>query len=266
MHILFILVCSSASSGDWQLAMNICPSDGNIMNYCNPLWHQDIQHGDESTALTKDFVSKSVRQQPANYIAIVRHKNSIPDAVKVWKFKETSSLLSWFNGDIRNTVTENGHLHEEILPNAENVSDDPIFSVDGDLIFNYEFADNGVRIVMSGAYRSGPDTNDDNTYGFGMDLAKSYYGESSCTVTNSDCSYEAAPYQHCPFDYNADKVVCGARKVLGTDATGDDNHCKVSKGSDYGSYAIYVGNNSERFPPLKNIINLELSVSFFTSK
>ena len=234
------------------------------MNYCNPLWHQDIQHGDESIALTKDFVSKSVRQQPANYIAIVRHKNSIPDAVKVWKFKETSSLLSWFNGDIRNTVTENGHLHEEILPNAENVSDDPIFSEDGDLIFNYEFSDNGVRIVMSKAHLSDLHANDDNTYGFGMDLyILSPRNVSGCTTGNSDCSIEAAPSQNCPSDQG--RITCGARKVLGTDATGNDNYCKVSKGSDYGSYAIYVRNNSERFPPLKDIINLEVSVPSFTS-
>ena len=236
------------------------------MNYCNPLWHQNIQYGDESTALTKDFVSKSVRQQPADYIAIVRHKNSIPDAVKVWKFKEMSSLLSWFNGDIRNTVTENGHLHEEILPNAEHLSDDPIFSGDGDLIFNYEFSDNGVRIVMSKAYLSGLHANDDNTYGFGMDLyILSPRSVSGCTTGNSNCSIEAAPSQNCPFDQGLGRITCGARKVLGTDATGDDNHCKVSKGSDYGSYAIYVGNNSERFPPLKDIINLEISVLSFTS-
>ena len=63
----------------WKLAMNINPSDGNIMNYCNTLWHHDVEYGDASTALCKDFISKSVRSIPVNRIAIVRHNNRRPD-------------------------------------------------------------------------------------------------------------------------------------------------------------------------------------------
>ena len=148
MYILFVVACSYAKSGVWQLAMNICPSDGNIMNYCSDLWYKDVQYGSVSEALTKDFVSKHVRQEQTDYIAIVRHKNKIPDAVKVWKFKSTSSLLSWFQFEKRNTVTEGGYVYVDILPTAKNLSNDPIFFVEGDLIFNYEYGDNGVRIVM----------------------------------------------------------------------------------------------------------------------
>ena len=61
-----------AAPSAWRLAMNINPSDGNIMNYCNTLWYHDLQHGDTSTARSQDFVSKSVRNIPVNRMAIVR--------------------------------------------------------------------------------------------------------------------------------------------------------------------------------------------------
>ena len=143
--------------------MNLNPSDGNIMKYCNELWYKDLQHGNLSTALTKDYVSRSVRQLPVKYIAIIRHSNKQPDAVKVWEFNETGSLLSKFKDSERTYVTIGGHIHEEILT-TRNFSDDPIFSTGGHLIFNYKYFNNGVRIVPSQAHLSVLVVDTDNTY------------------------------------------------------------------------------------------------------
>ena len=47
------------------------------------------------------------------------------------------------------------------------MGDDPVFSVGGDLAFNWAYGNNGARIVLTGGRLSGADVNDDNTHGLG---------------------------------------------------------------------------------------------------
>ena len=55
----------------------------------------------------------------------------------------------------REVVTEGGPLQEEISDGAQDMADDPVFSVDGDLAFNWGYGNNGVRIVLTGELDTG---------------------------------------------------------------------------------------------------------------
>ena len=206
----------------------------------------------------EDYVDKAVRQMTAGYIAIVRHSNQRPDAVKVWKFNDTSSLLQKFVDSKRTTVTTGGHIQAKLLPTAPMPADDPIFSVNGNLIFNYEFANNGVRIVLSESYLSKLDADDDNTYGLGNDLFKTPYTDSNCRTEDNGCIYEVGPIQDCPYNPIALSQSCGSKKVLGSDATGNILWCRFSKAEDYGSYAIYVLNASANFRLFPNLNDIPI--------
>ena len=70
----------------------------------------------------------------------------------------------------RQIVTESGPIQESIASNAQNMVDDPIFSVGGDLAFNWAYSDNGCRIALTGGFLSPPGDNDDNTHGLGKSL------------------------------------------------------------------------------------------------
>ena len=54
----------------------------------------------------------------------------------------------------RQIVTSGGSIQESIAEEAENLEDDPIFSVDGDLAFNWAYANNGCRIALTGGILS----------------------------------------------------------------------------------------------------------------
>ena len=64
-------------------------------------------------------------------------------------------------------MTEGGPIQESVGVNAQNLGDDPVFSVGGDLAFNWGYFDNGHRIVLTGGYLSPVGVNDDNTHGLG---------------------------------------------------------------------------------------------------
>ena len=44
-------------------------------------------------------------------------------------------------------MTEGGPIQESVGVNAQNLGDDPVFSVGGDLAFNWGYFDNGHRIT-----------------------------------------------------------------------------------------------------------------------
>ena len=120
MFAIILVTVTIAKPSTWKLAMNINPSDGNIMDYCNTLWYHDVQYGNASTALSQDFVSNSVRNIPLNRIAIARHINRRPDCIRVWKFKDILPLYRWFNSGPRNTVTEGGYIYiSRTFPNCK---------------------------------------------------------------------------------------------------------------------------------------------------
>ena len=151
----------------WHLGMNLNPSDGHIMDYTTG-WVDDEFIGTYAEALSKDFLNRVVWRHPVNYIAIVRHQAGEVDAVKVFRFKRPSrSLLDRFRemNPGRRVVTEGGPLQETVSSNAQHLEDDPVFSVGGDLAFNWAYTDNGHRnpIMLQGTdhgegwrFKSGP--------------------------------------------------------------------------------------------------------------
>lgn len=53
--------------------MNLNPSDGHIMDYTTG-WDDDYDIGSAGTAVTKDYLNKTVWNKPVNFIAIIRHQ------------------------------------------------------------------------------------------------------------------------------------------------------------------------------------------------
>ena len=83
------------SYSTWHLAMNLNPSDGHLMDYTTG-WADDVFIGTYANALTKDYLNREVWRASVRQIAIVRHQHGVVDAVKVFRFVESGSLLSKF--------------------------------------------------------------------------------------------------------------------------------------------------------------------------
>ena len=140
----YVIVCVTLCTAKWRLAMNLNPSDDNKMHFCTA-WHRSVDKGSSANALKNDFVDKNVRLLPVNSIAIIRHNSSYPDAVKIRRFKTPNiSLLSRFQSGDGSAVTEGGDIYRKIL----SLEEDPIFTVDGDIVLNYRYFDNGIRLVI----------------------------------------------------------------------------------------------------------------------
>ena len=163
--------------GIWHLGMNLNPSDGHTMLY-NTGWHTGETIGTPETALSRDFLDSAVWREPADYIAIARHQNGILDAVKVFRFINWGiPLLDRFQmmDPGRLIVTEGGPIQESIAEDALNLGDDPIFSVGGDLAFNWVYHDNGHRVLLTGGNLPTATDTAQNTYGLANDFAYRNY-------------------------------------------------------------------------------------------
>ena len=151
----------------WHLAMNLNPNDGHIMHYCEG-WHMDIDMEKKEEAFDKDYINRTVRKLPItiSYIAICRHDNSKVQALRIWKLKEPNrSLLERFQNKDPGGV----YATDDILYSYHTGDDheDPIFSYNGSLVFNWGFTYNGVRITNAGGHLSEEDADDDKTHGLG---------------------------------------------------------------------------------------------------
>lgn len=238
--------CREVRRSTWYLGMNLNPSDGHVMDYLTG-WAEDAFIGTYSEALTKDYLNPIVWKHPVNYIAIARHHQGIVDAVKVFRFKIGSrSLLSRFQAmnPGRNIVTEGGPIQESISINARNMDDDPVFSVGGDLAFNWGYTDNGHRIVLTGGHLSAVNINDDGTHGLG-----NHFG---CNPQTGEAKY--------PKRWNHEiSVIQGAPgyKIQGTDHGTGSSYERVPA---YGNYAIYVSEDATSFPEPGNKLDIEVEV------
>ena len=235
--------CGKKNSGTWYLGMNINPADGHIFGYTVG-WATGVDIGSADEALTKDYLSANVWVKPANYIAIVRHQEGVVDAVKVFKFKTSAESLGTRFGlprmnPGRQIVTSGGPIQESVSATAKNLADDPIFSVGGDLAFNWAYSDNGCRIALTGGYLSAADVNDDNTHGLGNDF---HVTPQTNTPRSTTWPHDISNIQDCPL---ATRATCKHVRVQGTDH-GTGSHLK--SGPVYGNYAIYVSWDAERFP------------------
>ena len=232
----------------WYLAMNINPFDGHIMNYCK-LWNETNSRGDEAKAFQEDFVDSIVRNMSVNKIAIVRHQNDIPDTVKVWRFMDKDmSLLSRFKKG-KNYFATTG---KEIFSDIRNATfaKDPIFSVSGDLVFNKEWGDNGVRISNSEVKTpQDGDILEDNMAGLGCKMAR---------CSRDDLKYDVSIVNK-HYDGSKNKRIF---KVLGTDHGSNKKYREVEEYSNI-RYAIVVSPTLTTFPHIPLRITMSLGSKLF---
>lgn len=221
----------------WYLGMNLNPADGHVMDYTTG-WADDVFIGTYTEALTKDYLNREVWRLPVRYIAIVRHQQGEVDAVKVFRFKQGGlSLLSRFRAmnPGRQIVTEGGPIQESVSKKALHMEKDPIFSVGGDLAFNWVYTDNGHRIVMTGGHLSPVDVNDDGTQGIGNHF--------SCNPLTGKEKSEA--WRH---EISVIQPVNHQFTVQGTDHGSGHRYISAPV---YGNYAIYVSEDATSFPEQK---------------
>jgi len=223
---------------NWYLGMNLNPADGHIMDYTTG-WASSQSIGMNSEALLKDYLNELVWKDPANLLAIVRHQEGVVDAVKVFNFTEHGlSMLQRFQdmNPGRIFASKGGPIQVMIAAEAENLSDDPIFSVGGDLVMNWAYSKNGARIALSGGYLSPADVDDDNTHGLG-----NHFSCNALTgISQNDLwKHEISNIQYCP------RGECSSVMLQGTD---HGSGGKFISGPVYGNYALYVSRNAETFP------------------
>jgi len=224
----------------WKLALNIHASDGHNFGYGADVWDHNVDVGTEAAAFTADYKSYRVTLETANSIAIVRHQNGMCEAARVWEFlEEGKTLYDYFdlNQTNRLVATKAHWTSSYTSPTMVDKDKDPIFAVDGALVFNWWSRD-GTRIGISKAYCSGnnlpaEDENINNFMGLGNEQGGSANGirlgeESAalwCDVGIQDC--------------NMNRL---------SRAQGSDHGTSFSDGTLYGQYAVYVSDAAKTFP------------------
>ena len=229
----------------WYLAMNLNPDDGHMMDYVTG-WTDDKFIGTYAEALKKDYLNRLVWRRPVSYMALVRHQAGEVDAVKVFRFKESSrSLLSMFQkmDPGREIVTEGGHLQQSIGAAAQNLEDDPIFSVGGDVAFNWNNDDNGHRLVMTGGILALAKESSDKTRGFGNDFG--------CNP-KTGVSHGGQNWAH--------EISNQVRSDMFWQGSDNGGVYAARKGPVYGNYAIYVSEDAETFPKPGYKLGLKVDV------
>ena len=146
---VFVLasVYVAALAESWHLAINLNPQGGHISHYCKN-WHKNGKFGNYFKTLTNDYFDKEAREMSIQHIAIIRHRQGIPNAFKVWKLKNPGlSLLDYFQHSQKIPASDGSHIYT-FIKNATLYDDDPIFSVDGDLVLNWWSNHVGIRIAV----------------------------------------------------------------------------------------------------------------------
>ena len=131
-------------------------------------------------------------------------------------------------------MTTGGSIQNFTIPNIENVDDDPIFSVSGDVVMNWKFIDNGIRIALTGGHFSANESSDHNVDGLGIDLG----------LSHSIYEIEISNIQNCS------SSPC---KKFEQKIQGNDHGTYYTSGVVYGNYAIYVSNSTTKFPSNQNL-------------
>ena len=151
----------------------------------------------------------------------------------------------------RQVVTSGGPIQESIADDAENLEDDPIFSVGGDLAFNWAYYNNGCRIALTGGHLSTANSDDDNTNGLGNDFfcdpLRNKHGRYGLAF-----AHDISNIQHCDNTAGCQNVI-----VQGSDhGTGSS----LKSGPVYGNYAIYVSESANKFPEPGYKLGLEIDL------
>ena len=117
---------------------------------------------------------------------------------------------------------------------SAKIDDDPIFSVPGDIAMNWRYHNNGVRIALTGGHLSDEDSDDDKTYGLGTYLSIDWINK----IEMYPYKIEISNIQNC-------STFCPATVIT---IQGKDHSYALNSGPVYGSYAIYLANNTMIFP------------------
>lgn len=222
----------------WKLAINIHASDGHNFGFGAAAWDEKIDLGTKATAFIADYKSYNVTLETANYIAIVRHQNGVCEAARVWEFlADGKTLYQYFDFDqtSRLVATKANYTSSYISPTMVDQHKDPIFALDGALVFNWWASNDGIRIGNRQTYCSGSDlpaknVNSNNYMGLGNEQgASTYKGD------GSDIWWFDVGIQDCSIDRTY--------RVQGS-----DHGSKYVDGTLYGQYAIYVSDVAKTIP------------------
>ena len=132
-------------------------------------------------------------------------------------------------------MTSGGSIQNFTIPNRENVDDDPIFSVSGDLAMNCRSSDNGIRIALTGGHFSANESTQHNTDGLGIDLGLVEENQTEKPTYKIEIS-------------NIQSCSSFACKNTEQKIQGKDHGTHYKNGVVYGNYAIYVSNGTTKFP------------------
>ena len=227
------------SEGEWKLAANINPCDGQNFGYGGP-WSKGKDVGTLSESLTKDYVKDEIWKTTAKYITIARHENGKCTMSKTWEFSDkTKSLYKYFStypGRINATGDgsyKDTHISSDMPDTADGLSGtwkDPIFGADGGLVLNWYYSNNGARIAVPGGYKvpfslPGTGENNDDLHGLGNEFGASTNLGHGSTAWWHDVAMIG------PDCHGGSCAVVGTDH--GTDLMGDPMTC-------WGSYAIYI--------------------------
>lgn len=222
----------------WKLAFNIHASDGHNFGYGAQAWEDENDVGSDATAFVADYKNYDVTIDIANFIAIVRHQDGLCEAARVWKFVNIGKTLHEYldtDQTLRLKATYNHSIHSFISDSIKDKENDPIFSVDGGLVFNWHFGNNGVRIGNSKTWHKDglPAEGDsqDDYHGIGNDFA----GEPKRGIGSSS-------WWH---DVSLKQAACHGSSCA---VQGTDHGTSLSSGKLYGQYAIYISDEAEKIP------------------
>jgi len=239
--LLLILKSTSAYSEGihWKLAFNIHASDGHNFGYGAKAWDDDSDVGSDARAFKADYKNYDVTTEIANYLAIVRHQNGKCEAARVWKFLTPGKTLnSYLDTDktSRLKATYNNYTYSYVSKTMEGRDMDPIFTVDGGLVFNWWYSNNGARIGNSGAYKNGglpgKTVNDDGFRGLGNE----YKGKTENGLGSLTWWFDVGLYMK-------NWVTSWNKKS----AQGTDHGTSMYNGKLYGQYAVYTSDEADKF-------------------
>jgi len=221
---------------EWKLAFNIHGADGHNFGYAAEAWQDNRDVGTDANAFSADYKSYDATLETANFIAIVRHQDGICEAARVWEFlKVGNTLQSYLDWDLtsRLVATYDHYTYSYISPTTFAKIKDPIFNVNGALVFNWWYADNGVRIGNRNNYCSASDlpgeaVNSNDFLGLGNEVS----GQTKAQTPNlwfdvgvQDCNTE--------WKYRVQ---------------GSDHGAAFKNGTLFGQYAVYISNEATTFP------------------
>jgi len=220
----------------WKLAFNINAGDGHNFGYGASAWDDESDVGSDATAFTADYKNYDVTLEIANFIAIVRHQNGVCEAARVWKFLTVGKTLnSYLDKDksSRFKATDDKYTYSYISDTMKGRDNDPIFSADGAVVFNWWYSHNGVRIGNSGAYVNdglpGEAVNDDGFRGLGNE----YHANTKAGLGSTNWWFDVG--------------LIGPNLSKNT-AQGTDHGTSINDQTLYGHYAVYTSDEADKFP------------------